>query len=189
MWETQVQSLSQEDPLEKEMTTHSSILAEIPWKSLENPMEGGAWEAAVHGVTKSRTWLSDFTFLSKLYYITIILPILCTFLFFLKSVIIFFFCFAFYIFIINSLSSLLVKLYNFFFLLGHLSVLDFALTDIFFWKVICLLHSVYVLLLARPVSECHPWSFITLWIFFASALFSGFQDFIFLLVKPFILLK
>ena len=29
---------------------------------LENPMDGGAWWAAVHGVTKSRTWLSDFTF-------------------------------------------------------------------------------------------------------------------------------
>ena len=30
--ETQVQSLGQEDPLEKEMTTHSSIIAwEIPW--------------------------------------------------------------------------------------------------------------------------------------------------------------
>ena len=32
MQETQVQSLSQEDPLEKEMATFSSILAwEIPW--------------------------------------------------------------------------------------------------------------------------------------------------------------
>ena len=32
MKETQVQSLGQEDPLEKEMATHSSILAwEIPW--------------------------------------------------------------------------------------------------------------------------------------------------------------
>ena len=32
MQETQVQSLGQENPLEKEMTTHSSILAwEIPW--------------------------------------------------------------------------------------------------------------------------------------------------------------
>jgi len=31
MWEIQVQSLGQEDPLEKEMATHSSILAwEIP---------------------------------------------------------------------------------------------------------------------------------------------------------------
>ena len=28
----------------------------------ENPMDGGAWWAAVHGVAKSQTWLSDFTF-------------------------------------------------------------------------------------------------------------------------------
>ena len=28
---------------------------------LENPMDGGAWWAAVHGVAKSRTRLSDFT--------------------------------------------------------------------------------------------------------------------------------
>ena len=32
MWETQVRSLGREDPLEKEMATHSSILAwRIPW--------------------------------------------------------------------------------------------------------------------------------------------------------------
>ena len=32
MWETQVQALGQEDPLEKGMTTHFSILAwRIPW--------------------------------------------------------------------------------------------------------------------------------------------------------------
>ena len=32
MWETQVRSLGQEDPLEKDMATHSSILAwRIPW--------------------------------------------------------------------------------------------------------------------------------------------------------------
>jgi len=32
MWETQVPSLGQEDPLEKEMATHSRILAwKIPW--------------------------------------------------------------------------------------------------------------------------------------------------------------
>ena len=30
---------------------------------LESPMDGGAWYATVHGVTKSWTWLSDFTFL------------------------------------------------------------------------------------------------------------------------------
>ena len=29
---------------------------------LENPMDGGAWSAAVHGVAKSQTQLSDFTF-------------------------------------------------------------------------------------------------------------------------------
>ena len=43
MRETWVQSLGQEDPLEKEMATHSSVLA---W---------GAWWAAVYGVAKSRT--------------------------------------------------------------------------------------------------------------------------------------
>ena len=48
MWETQVGFLSQEDPLEKEMTTYSSILV---WK---NPMDGGAWRATVHGVTRVR---------------------------------------------------------------------------------------------------------------------------------------
>ena len=31
-------------------------------KAMENPMDGGAWRAAVHGVTKSRTRLSNFTF-------------------------------------------------------------------------------------------------------------------------------
>ena len=29
---------------------------------LENPMDGGAWQAAVHGVAKSQTQLSDFHF-------------------------------------------------------------------------------------------------------------------------------
>ena len=33
MWETQVQVLGQEEPLEEEMATHSSILArKIPWR-------------------------------------------------------------------------------------------------------------------------------------------------------------
>ena len=36
MWEAQVRSLNQEDPLEKEMVTHSSVLAwRIPW--MEKP--------------------------------------------------------------------------------------------------------------------------------------------------------
>ena len=33
----------------------------LQYSCLENPMEGGAWQAAVHRVTKSPTWLSDFT--------------------------------------------------------------------------------------------------------------------------------
>ena len=51
MQETQVRSLGREDPLEKEMETHSSILAwEIPWA--EEP--GGL---VFVGVTKSQTGL------------------------------------------------------------------------------------------------------------------------------------
>ena len=34
----------------------------LQYSCLENPMGGGAWWAAVHGVEKSRTRLSDFTF-------------------------------------------------------------------------------------------------------------------------------
>ena len=53
MQETWVRSLGWDDPLEKEMATHSSILA---WKNL---MDRGAWWAAVHGVAKSWAQLSD----------------------------------------------------------------------------------------------------------------------------------
>ena len=34
----------------------------LQYSCLENPMDGGAWWAAVHGVARSRTRLSDFTF-------------------------------------------------------------------------------------------------------------------------------
>ena len=55
MRETWVRSLGQEDPLEKEMATHSSILAwRIPW--MEEP--GGLWSMG----SQSRTRLSNFTF-------------------------------------------------------------------------------------------------------------------------------
>ena len=46
--ETCVQSLGQEDRPEKEMATHSSILAR------KNPMDRGAWWATVHGVARVR---------------------------------------------------------------------------------------------------------------------------------------
>ena len=48
MQETQVQSLGWDDLLEKEMTTHFSILA---WRI---PMDRGAWWATVHGAAKSQ---------------------------------------------------------------------------------------------------------------------------------------
>ena len=36
----------------------------LQYPCLENPMDGGAWWATAHGVTQSRTRLSDFTSLS-----------------------------------------------------------------------------------------------------------------------------
>ena len=47
--ETQVQSLGQEDPLEKEMSTHSSILA---WEILWTEEPG---RLSIHGVANSQT--------------------------------------------------------------------------------------------------------------------------------------
>ena len=56
MWETWVRSLGREDALEKEMVTHSSILAwRIPWTEKPGRLH------TVHGVAKSQTRLSDFT--------------------------------------------------------------------------------------------------------------------------------
>ena len=80
--ETRVRSLGWEVPLKKGMATHSSILAWterlhfhfslsciaeengnlLQYSCLENPMDREAWRAAVHGVARSRTRLSDFTF-------------------------------------------------------------------------------------------------------------------------------
>jgi len=47
MQETWVRSLGWEDPLEKEMATHPSVLT---WRT---PMDRGAWRATVHRITKS----------------------------------------------------------------------------------------------------------------------------------------
>ena len=51
--ETWVLSMGWEDPLEKEIATHSSILA---W---EIPLDRETERATVHGVTKSQTQVSD----------------------------------------------------------------------------------------------------------------------------------
>ena len=55
MWETWVQSLGWEDTLEKEMAT-----TPILW--LGKFMDRGPWQTTVHGVAKSWTQLSNFTF-------------------------------------------------------------------------------------------------------------------------------
>ena len=61
MQEAGVRFLGQEDPLEKEMTIHSSILAwKIPWTEEPDRLH------TVHGVGKSRTRLSNFTFYASI---------------------------------------------------------------------------------------------------------------------------
>ena len=55
MWETWVQSPGQEDPLEKEMVTHSSTLAwKMPWMEEPDGLQSMGWQ--------SRTQLSNLTF-------------------------------------------------------------------------------------------------------------------------------
>ena len=51
--EAWVQSLGWEDRLEEELAT-------LQYSCLENPMDRGAWQAAVHGVTKSQSRLSTY---------------------------------------------------------------------------------------------------------------------------------
>ena len=52
MQEIQLWSPGRGDPSEEEMATHSSIPA-------AEPMDRGAWQTTVHGVTKSQSWLSE----------------------------------------------------------------------------------------------------------------------------------
>ena len=61
MREIWVRSLGREDPLEKELATHSSTLAwKTPWR--EQPGR----QQTVHGVIESQTLLSNFTFFPSL---------------------------------------------------------------------------------------------------------------------------
>ena len=46
----------------RDLFTEKAIGTPLQYSCLENPMDGGAWWAAVHGIAKSRTRLSDFTF-------------------------------------------------------------------------------------------------------------------------------
>ena len=66
MQEMQFQSLGQEDPLEKEMATHSSILAwEIPWTEESSRLQSIVSQ-------KSWTWLSDWTITTTNYLINLL---------------------------------------------------------------------------------------------------------------------
>ena len=49
-------------PLPNRKLAKCSVPYLLQYSCLENPTDGGAWWAAVHGVAKSRTRLSDFTF-------------------------------------------------------------------------------------------------------------------------------
>ena len=60
MQETCVSSLDWEDPLEKDML--------LQYTSLENPIDREAWQATVHGVSKSWTRLNDEQFISRCYH-------------------------------------------------------------------------------------------------------------------------
>ena len=45
----------------------------LQYSCLENPMDGGTWQATVHGVSKNQTRLSDFTFLGSKSMVTILI--------------------------------------------------------------------------------------------------------------------
>ena len=67
--ETRVQPLGGEDPLEKKMATHASIL---DWRT---PLDRGDWWATVHGVTKSQTQLTNTsTFFPRLWEAELLAP-------------------------------------------------------------------------------------------------------------------
>ena len=59
MQKTQVRSLGLEDTLEK------GNGYPLQHSCLENSMNGGAWQATVHGLVKSQTWLSDSAHIHK----------------------------------------------------------------------------------------------------------------------------
>ena len=86
MWETWVQSLGREEPLEKEMATHFSILAwKIPWteelvglQSMGSQKESDTTEGLTHRHTYenyqvfiiylefARLWVEDLTYMISL---------------------------------------------------------------------------------------------------------------------------
>ena len=68
MQETQVQSLGQEDPLEKEMATHSSILTlRIPWTEEPGGLQSMGSQRVRHNLATKRKWRKPVTSVAHLY--------------------------------------------------------------------------------------------------------------------------
>ena len=61
MQEMQVWSLGREDPLEKDMATHSNFPVIFQYSCPGNPIDRGAWWVPAHGVAKESAQLSDTT--------------------------------------------------------------------------------------------------------------------------------
>ena len=60
IWETQVQSLGWEDPLEKGMATHFSILAwRIPWTEEPGGLQSMGSQRAGHDDGRTDTWFEE----------------------------------------------------------------------------------------------------------------------------------
>ena len=60
VWETGVQSLGWEDPLEKEMATHSRILAwKIPWMEESGRLQSKGSQRVGHDLVTSLTYNSN----------------------------------------------------------------------------------------------------------------------------------
>ena len=63
MWETQVQSLGREDPLEKEIATHSGTLAwKIPWMEKPGRLQSTGLQRVGHNWVTSPSFLLSFKF-------------------------------------------------------------------------------------------------------------------------------
>ena len=63
MWETRVPSLGQEDPLEKEMVTHSSILAwRIPWTEKPGRLQSMESQRVRHGLATEQQYIVKYPF-------------------------------------------------------------------------------------------------------------------------------
>ena len=72
MWETRIQSLGWEDPLEKEMATHSSTLAwKIPWKEEPGMLQFMGSQKVGHD------WATSLTSFTQFYSILFTLHGLC----------------------------------------------------------------------------------------------------------------